>query len=534
MDTPKGIVERMRQRWRSDHPDARDDQMPVALRDASSVPALVDSTVLHEHFCLHPDPVKGCEWCDVGYAAPHVLLPKADARVNYRRGSETERCFECRFYQWGACSLVEGTIEAQDLCDLRLPQPQTFPDEPVADAMFYSTTSKRGGTRRLFTTLPRKFAEAPEWINVLPKPGSYSHPLYGMLAITSKRNANFVKNFDDQVYQKDIPIQLDLEHEIKLSGAVGYFAELRQNTDGSVDAKVTWNERGRTLIEQDAYKYFSPEFFDVWSDPATDQVYTDVLIGGALTTRPFFKESALRPLVANEGGMFAAETDGSSPTMWLRQVPPVVAKETVVDPKDVKDPKETEVVEQVAVATKEPIASVRVGLSEDEVKQFREWQAGEDAKSKTLSELQATVTTLSETNAKLVAEQRRKTFSETVRGTGGQNDGGSVWPGGIEENVSHLIKLAESVGEDAEVFTEHVARMNEAAKTLKSSKAFSSIGSQEPGNPDAEDNVETKIGEAMKANDKLSRRDAMSQVFREHPGLYERHRRDAIVQRDDA
>ena len=155
------------------------------------------------------------------------------------------------------------------------------------------------GEGHLFTAI--SFAEPPVRINVLPKPGSYSHPSYGTITITQARNANFVKNFKAGVYQEKIPI--DLEHQTKLSGAAGWMTDLEQNGDGSVDAYVEWTDRGQEAIKENRFKYFSPEWYAKWQDPISDKIYEDVLIGGALCTKPFFKEKALMPLVATESGL---------------------------------------------------------------------------------------------------------------------------------------------------------------------------------------------------------------------------------------
>jgi hypothetical protein len=152
---------------------------------------------------------------------------------------------------------------------------------------------------RLF--LPAQFTEAPTWIPFLPKPGSYNHPKYGKLDISHAGNAEAVSNFRAAVYQRFIP--LDAEHQTKLSGAVGYLSDMRLNPDGSADAQMDWTDRGRALIGGGAFRYVSPELYQEWSDPATGKNYKNVIIGGALTTRPFFKESSLRPLVATEHGL---------------------------------------------------------------------------------------------------------------------------------------------------------------------------------------------------------------------------------------
>jgi hypothetical protein len=154
-----------------------------------------------------------------------------------------------------------------------------------------------------------EFLEPPASINVLPKPGTYKHPQYGDVVITEEINREFVTNFQQQVYQRDIPI--DAEHETKLSGALGYLRDLRINADGSVEAGVEWNERGRELLRGDRYHYISPQWFEEWEDPASNKKHEHVLVGAALTTRPFFKEGALRPLVSNEGGLWDVDGEGT-------------------------------------------------------------------------------------------------------------------------------------------------------------------------------------------------------------------------------
>ena len=82
---------------------------------------------------------------------------------------------------------------------------------------------------------------------------------------------------------------------------MGYATALRQNSDGSVDAYSEWTQDGVKTMEAGKYRYFSPQWREVWHD-AEGAVHTDVAVGGALTARPFFKEKYLRPLVASELG----------------------------------------------------------------------------------------------------------------------------------------------------------------------------------------------------------------------------------------
>lgn len=144
------------------------------------------------------------------------------------------------------------------------------------------------------------FAEEspPEWIPYMPTPGKYKHPRWGEIELSEDRIATFVKNFKDGVYQNPIP--LDGEHDTKASGAFAWIRDMRQNEDGSADAKVEWTDRGVKMLEEKRYKFISPEWYDEWEDPATGKIIKDVAIGGAMTTRPFFKEGSLRKLAASE------------------------------------------------------------------------------------------------------------------------------------------------------------------------------------------------------------------------------------------
>lgn len=230
---------------------------------------------------------------------------KAKDSVNYTDASSVgEQCSMCRFFLGGACRLVEGTIFPDDVCDL-FEEKVAFFSEDLIDLC--------AGTRcnsefSLFNEL-KDFAEPPEWIPFLPKPGEYNSPRYGEIVITRERNEHFIENFEAGVYQEALPISsehIDADQE----GAYGWIEEMRMNEDGSVDARVSWTDRGKEAIEKDRFRYFSPEFHDVYKDNK-GQKHRDVAVGGALTTRPFFKEDELRPLVASEGVLTFGEGDHS-------------------------------------------------------------------------------------------------------------------------------------------------------------------------------------------------------------------------------
>ena len=125
-------------------------------------------------------------------------------------------------------------------------------------------SSTGDGRHRLFSEL-RMAAEPPEWLPLLPVPGKYQHPSYGTLDLSRERLAEFTANINAKVYLPKLVI--NAEHENDTQGALGWIVEARQNSDGSVDARVEWTDRGTEAIRADRFLYVSPEWFDAWTDP---------------------------------------------------------------------------------------------------------------------------------------------------------------------------------------------------------------------------------------------------------------------------
>ena len=136
----------------------------------------------------------------------------------------------------------------------------------------------------------------PDEINVVPT-GKWMHPVYGEMEITSADIAEFVQNFKDKV-RLDLPITAG--HDNGMSGgelpAIGWFTDLIDRGVNGLNAVVKWTDVGKRLLQEGAFKYFSPEFYEEYADPETGEVRHHVLVGGALTNKPYFKE--LEPVVA--------------------------------------------------------------------------------------------------------------------------------------------------------------------------------------------------------------------------------------------
>jgi 2'-5' RNA ligase len=349
---------------------------------------------------------------------------------------------------------------------------------PAAYREVHDLVARREGqTHRLF--LEARFGEAPEWIPVLPAPGTYAHPRYGEIVITRARNERFVQQFNGGVYQSQVPV--DAEHETKLSGACGWITELRLNADGSADARVEWTDRGIALMEGGRFKYVSPEWYDEWTDPATRQVHRDVLIGAALTTRPFFKEGALRSLVASERGLEwpdeAAGTDGRG------------------------DQEESRMAEQ------------QVAMTEEQARRFAEME-------RQLTEAQAQAKQLAERLASQERAARTKRFTDEVLGRSDEN--GHAWTvGEVKAHVTFMEKLALAFGEQSEELAYYIATMRSATEQARQGKLFAEVGT-DATRPAGEDAVARARGLAAKraAEERISLGDALGLVFQEDPALY--------------
>jgi hypothetical protein len=378
----------------------------------------------------------------------------------------------------------------------------------------------------------------------------YRHPTYGEINISSERNARFVSNFNDAVYQSLVAV--DAEHMSKLSGAVAWMDELKQNDDGSVDAHIKeWTPRGQTFMEEDAFKYVSPEWYDVWEDPATGKVYADIIVGAALTTQPFFKEKALRPLVASEGklsvGGMQAVAEGlksetrTQQTVQFRELArlPIKAREETpvsVNPNPPRsDPPATNTA-PAAPVTPQQFTELSSRFTELE-RQFGE-QSAELQTARTANEALTTqLQQASENITTMQASERRRRFTDMAQGRGGATDGHS-WPGDVEDHVTVLEALAATEAEENGPFQRYVrtqraaAEQNHtnsqlaasAARTSLTSEVGSAVLSRQSGSARSE--ADGLVKTMREQDPKLSAAEAESKLWQSNPELYGRIREE--------
>ena len=137
------------------------------------------------------------------------------------------------------------------------------------------------------------------WIMLFPE-GDFKHPEYGALHFTRRRLMEIKRQFDDRIRHIDIALDANPDQD-KATGWLERL-ELREggnapSADAGTDTEVLppglwglvrWTPLGMSYLKDQIYRYFSPEF-GPWTDPETGHQYKDVLLGGALTNRPFLK-----------------------------------------------------------------------------------------------------------------------------------------------------------------------------------------------------------------------------------------------------
>jgi hypothetical protein len=322
------------------------------------------------------------------------------------------------------------------------------------------------GRKRLFEEV--RFADVPEWIPGLPKPAVYQHPTYGAIDMSEAARDEIIANFNTNVYQRDIPI--DIDHDITTSGAAGYIREMRVNDDGSTDFRAEWTDIGKRMIEADRVKYVSPEYMREWTDYSTDPlhptVHQNVLVGHALCSRPFYKEAALRPLIA------ASEEEA-------------LDLQKGIDMPDPKDAAKTE------------------GAQITELK-FGEMLADRDQKIVKLSER---LDSVESENKALKDAALVRTFREQLAGCSD-----------VDDRVKELQALP------AEFHEGYIARAKAEAATRKALVGRPELGSDgiKPAGS-AISELDSKAAELVKAKPGLSYAQAFTEVANANPDLKRKH-----------
>jgi phage I-like protein len=150
--------------------------------------------------------------------------------------------------------------------------------------------------KRQFMVIPEKLSAFSDgelaegvWIQAAPM-GTFHHPVYGEAVIDDVKIDRYIQHFEQNIYGQEPPISY--EHfgmdASKGHKAAGWVKSMERREDG-MWWLVAFTEEATTEVRNGEWRYFSPEWYDEWTDPATQITYKDVPAGGALTNNPFYK-----------------------------------------------------------------------------------------------------------------------------------------------------------------------------------------------------------------------------------------------------
>ncbi len=345
-------------------------------------------------------------------------------------------------------------------------------------------------------------------IQVLPV-GTWKHPAYGDIKITEADVEEFIHNFEDNV-RKDIPITEGHSVGEQELPAVGWFKQLINKGRDGLWATVEWTKEGLELLKKKAYKYFSPEFYSRYEDPETHKVYKNVLVGGALTNRPYFK--GLTAVILSE--------------MTLRKMK-TLEDILKIAPGDLEDEDIATLKEHAGELTDEQKETFKDALKEgdggedhkeeEHKEEDHKEKEGEDkvegsekvtVSKKTMSFLE----TQAQEGVKAMAILRKQSAEVYTKGMefSESNKEGTFLPKSRDKVVAFLLSLNET---QQKAFKEIVGELPRA-------KVFSEIG-KSGGNIDmkATEEVSKLIQDKMSKDNKLEYRQAAEQVMLENPDL---------------
>jgi cation transport regulator ChaB/phage I-like protein/predicted RNA-binding Zn-ribbon protein involved in translation (DUF1610 family) len=345
----------------------------------------------------------------------------------------------------------------------------------------------------------------PKEIQILPV-GNWKHPSYGKIEIKENDLDNFIQNFNNGV-RKGIPITEGHSVGEEEKPAIGWFKELVNKGRDGLWAIVEWTKEGAELLKSKAYKYFSPEFYDSYEDPETHKIYQNVLVGGALTNRPYFK--GLKAIV------FSELTKGMNIKELLEKEPTELTDEEVVFLKENQ--------EELTDEQKETFKSVLEEGKEEEKKEEEKEEKEEEKEEEEEEEKDASEKTIVSKKAlKFLESQAQEgvkamailrteqatnyakemTFSET-------NQKGTFLPKSRDKIVKFLLSLSDA---QQKSFKELVAELPQV-------KVFSELGEDSGLEIKATEQINKLVQEKMGKNAKLEYRQALEQVFAENPEL---------------
>ncbi len=122
------------------------------------------------------------------------------------------------------------------------------------------------------------------------RPGKWKHEAYGEITISEADLHEMEKNSTNKSIRKTTPV-LDENHDPDHKSA-GLFTKLYV-TDGVLYSDIKLNKKGAELINDEVYHSISPEIAFIYKHKQTGKTFKNVVLGAALTNRPFFEDNIL-------------------------------------------------------------------------------------------------------------------------------------------------------------------------------------------------------------------------------------------------
>jgi phage I-like protein len=356
--------------------------------------------------------------------------------------------------------------------------------------------------------------------------GYWKHPEYGDIEITPEDIDKFVQNFNDKTRKIDIAV--DQEHKPDL-GAAGWFRELKKVVEDGITklkAKVEWTAMGKDLLSNGIYKYFSPEFDFEYEDFETHDMFENVLLGGALTNRPYFK--SLAPVQLSENVFISLKKGGENKMTKEEIKAKLVADSKFVLSENSSDEERKFFDEVQAEVTKEAEElkakedADKAKAENEEEGESQEAEAKKEAEEKEKTDNEALKATekldakeFNDLKSKIGILETKLKFKEVGEKIQGyvfseSNPDGKLLPKSNEVAQKLLMSLSERQGK---LFEEFMASLPVVSKVL-----FSELGGDEGKSLEASE-------EAVKKADELAEKkgitfgQALKDVYKNNPEL---------------
>jgi len=342
--------------------------------------------------------------------------------------------------------------------------------------------------------------------------GEWEHPQYGTIVITEEDIDRFINSFDDKVRKVDIAV--DQEH-MPEKGAAGWFRSMKKVfEDGKAKLKATveWTKLGTQLIKDGIFKYFSPEFEFQYEDLETHEIFDNVLLGGALTNRPYFK--SLAPVALSEN-MFAGFTGnlivkGGENRMTKDELKAKLAEDPAfVLPEDASEDEKKAYEELKAEPAKDAEDTEKEGDEEEE----KEVKGSENFISRAEHLKQ-----MNEIKSQLGIVEKRLRFKEVQEQVSGfvfseSNPDGVLLPKNKEKAADILMAASPKV---SQLFSEFLKELPKV-----SAKLFKEEGGEGVSvNDGKQSKIDSAVAEVLNNNKNMKYSEALKVVSRQSPDLF--------------